>query len=339
MGKDVTEELLRRYLAGECTPEEEECVEAWYQSLDGRSDVTGILDLIEDEQTESRIFERVKSQIDYSPQRERAIRIGTTRTETGMRVWRYAAVIAFFLLAGAGIFIFTDQTPDRTGQQTLSVVSNSENLIRRVALPDGSFIWLYPNSTVEFPSSFESAHRKLTLRGEAFFVVARDESRPFSINTSGVITTVLGTSFSIKAYDHEPSIEVEVLTGKVSVGLSDDTAKPIMLTSHQKATYRKGHATVEMEEETEKVATELAIWQTVDMSFDNASVAKVLQTLNEKFKVRIHVTSTNLLNCMIRADFNGQNLPDILEMLSKSINATYKYEGSIFYLEGEGCSN
>lgn len=339
MSKDVTEELLRRYLAGECSPEEEERVNAWYQALDGKSDVSGIIDLIDDEGTESRIFDNVKSQIEGFPQHDISLQARMAEARPARSLWRYAAVILLLLTAGAGVFYVADQGTLREASNEISLVSNAKNFIRRVALPDGSLLWLYPNSEVEFPNTFDNDSRNLTLRGEAFFVVARDESRPFTINTAGVVTTVLGTSFSIKAYDHEPSIEVEVMTGKVSVGLSDNVTQPVLLTSHQRATYLKGNTIVEKKEEAGVVETQLAIWQPMDLKFDNAPVGSVLQTLNEKFKVRIHVTDTDILNCMIRADFNEQNLPDILEMLSKSINATYKYEGSIFYLEGEGCTN
>lgn len=339
MGKDVTEELLRRYLAGECTAEEEGRVNAWYQALDGKSDVSGILDVIHDEGTESRIFEKVISKIEDCPQSEGIVNVRMARARPARNLLRFAAAVLLLATAGLGTFYLADQNPIGKEQSTVSLVANSKNTIRRVSLPDGSMVWLYPNSTVEFPRTFDDKSRTLTLRGEAFFVVARDESRPFSINTSGVITKVLGTSFSIKAYEHEPSIEVEVMTGKVSVGLSDNARQPVLLTSHQKATYLKGNSSVEKKEEAEEKESTLAIWQPVDMSFDNASVGSVLQALNEKFKVRIHVTNSHILNCMIRADFNGQNLPDILEMLSKSINASYKYEESIFYLNGEGCSN
>lgn len=339
MSKDVTEELLRRYLAGECTPAEEERVNAWYQELDGKSDVSGIIDLIDDEGIESRILDNVRSQIGAFPQPEISLPARMAQARPARSLWRYAAVILILITAGVGTFYFADKAINQVESSEIRQVANAENIIRRVALPDGSILWLYPNSAVEFPNMFHADRRNLTLRGEAFFVVARDESRPFTINTAGVVTTVLGTSFSIKAYDHEPSIEVQVMTGKVSVGLSDNVTQPVLLTSHEKATYLKGNSTVEKKDEAEVVETQLAIWEPVDMKFDNASVGSVLQALNEKFKVRIHVTKTNILNCLIRADFNEQNLPDILEMLSKSINATYKYEGNIFYLEGEGCFN
>jgi ferric-dicitrate binding protein FerR (iron transport regulator) len=340
MGPDVTEELLRRYLSGECSAAEEARVNAWYQSLEMEGDAGGILDLIDDEDAESRIFSRVRDRIEGYPQP--AVLPGERMVKTNplTLMLKYAAVAAFFIVVAVGIYEHYATIPgDRAEESTIAVVSNTEQSIKRVKLPDGSVLWLYPNSAVEFPQAFSEDSRSLTLRGEAFFVVSRDASRPFSINTSRVITTVLGTSFNIKAYDDEPSIEVEVMTGKVSVGLTDAAEGPVMLTSHQKATYTKGNSRVEKTGEAEEVQNDLAIWQPIDMTFDNATVGTVLQTLNEKFRVRIHVNNSNLMNCQIRADFNEQNLPDILEMLSKSVNATCTYEGNIFYLDGEGCTN
>lgn len=336
MEHDITEELLRRYLAGECTPEEQERVNAWYQSLEDESDVTGILDLIHDEGVEDRILGRIRSRI--SPQ-EHEGQTKVVPARSRLYWMRYAAVFLILVLAGAGLFYLSPSDRTASAADEFSLVKNSDLTIRRINLPDGSLIWLYPNSTVEFPADFGNGIRKVSLKGEAFFVVARDEQHPFSISTSDVVTTVLGTSFNIKAYEHESSIEVEVMSGKVRVGLNDHKGQEVLLTSNEKATYKKGNASVEKEEEHSETVNDLAIWKPVDLSFENASVGTVLQALNERFKVRIHVSHGALVNCIIRADFNNQNLPDILEMLSKSINATYRYEGSIFYLDGEGCTN
>ncbi len=336
MEKDITTDLLKRYLAGECSPEEQERVNNWYQSLGDEADVTGILDVIHDEGVEDRILGSIKSRISLG-EPERPV-----RTLPGRRTshwFRYAAVLLVLVLAGAGAFYFLPSDRLTEAAEDSNLVANSDPTIRRIHLPDGSLIWLYPNSTVEFPGDFANGSRSVSLKGEAFFVVARDEKHPFSIRTSDVVTTVLGTSFNIKAYEHESSIEVEVMSGKVRVGLSDKAGEEVLLTSNQKATYRKGDAKVEMDAQSSETANELAIWKPINLSFENASVGSVLQALNERFKVRIHVTHGAIMNCMIRADFNDQNLPDILEMLSKSINATYRYEGSVFYLDGEGCTN
>ena len=336
MEKDITEDLLRRYLAGECSQEEHERVNAWYESLATETDVTGILDVVHDEGVEDRMLGNIKSRI-ASVELERPVRALPARKTTH---WlRYAAVLLILILAGVGAYYFSAIDRHKEATDSLSLIANSDLIIRRIRLPDGSLIWLYPNSSVEFPGNFGNGVRKVALKGEAFFVVARDEEHPFSIKTSDVVTTVLGTSFNIKAYEHEPSIEVEVMSGKVRVGLSDKTGQEVLLTSNQKATYRKGEARVEMDEQPPETENQLAIWKPVNLSFENVSVGTVLQALNERFKVRIHLTHGAIANCMIRADFNDQNLPDILEMLSKSINATYRYEDNIFYLDGEGCTN
>jgi len=334
MEKDITKDLLRRYLAGECTREEQERVNAWYQSLGNEADVTGILDVIQDEGVEDRLLSNIKARIAVG-ESERPVRSLPVRRTTH---WvRYAAVILLLILAGAGTFYFSSSDENALNEQVF--VENSDPTIRRIRLPDGSVIWLYPNSSIEYGEGFGNGDRNVLLKGEAFFVVARDENHPFSIKTSEVVTTVLGTSFNIKAYEHEPAIEIEVMSGKVRVGLSHNTGQEVLLTSNQKATYRKGEAKVEMNSESPETENELAIWKPTNLFFENASVGTVLQALNERFKVRIHVSSGSILDCMIRADFNDQNLPDILELLSKSINATYRYEDNVFYLDGEGCTN
>jgi ferric-dicitrate binding protein FerR (iron transport regulator) len=336
MEKDITEDLLRRYLAGECTPEEQERVNAWYHALGNESDVADILDVIHDEGVEERILVNIKSHIS-SGELERPVRVLPARRT--VHWFRYAAVLLILVLAGAAAFYFVASERSRGPADELNLITNSYPAIQRIQLPDGSLIWLYPNSSVEFPEDFGDGERHVSLKGEAFFIVARDEKHPFSIRTSDVVTTVLGTSFNIKAYEHESSIEVEVMSGKVRVGLTDKTGEEVLLTSNQKATYRKGGAKVEMDPQHSETTNVLSIWKPVNLSFENASVGTVLQALNERFKVRIHLTHEAIANCMIRADFNDQNLPDILEMLSKSINATYRYEGNIFHLDGEGCTN
>ena len=84
---------------------------------------------------------------------------------------------------------------------------------------------------------------------------------------------------------------------------------------------------------------ELAMWQVTSIEYDNVPVERVLRMLEKKFNITIQVKNTNLNNCLIRADFTNQNLADILEMLSRSIEATYELNDDIIYLDGAGCVN
>ena len=65
--------------------------------------------------------------------------------------------------------------------------------------------------------SFENNKRIVYLSGEAFFDVAKDKAKPFSVITKGISTTALGTSFNVKAYADDPLVKVLLMTGKVGV--------------------------------------------------------------------------------------------------------------------------
>jgi ferric-dicitrate binding protein FerR (iron transport regulator) len=132
-----------------------------------------------------------------------------------------------------------------------------------------------------------------------------------------------------------------VLTGKVAVDINESESKQtstspgVLLTPNQRVTYIKDKNTLEKEEP--KALPELSMWQATDVVSDNVSVKEVIRTLNKKFRVDFRVSDKNLLNCLIRADFTNQNLPDILELLSKSVEASYEIKDHTVYLYGTGC--
>ncbi|HVV02934.1 MAG TPA: FecR family protein, partial [Puia sp.] len=98
---------------------------------------------------------------------------------------------------------------------TKSTTERSE--YKYLLLPDSTQVWLNASSTLEFPEHFRTNKREVTLSGEAYFDVRHSEKTPFIIHTGKVSTTVLGTSFNIKAYPDRQHIIVSVSTGKVKV--------------------------------------------------------------------------------------------------------------------------
>ena len=159
------------------------------------------------------------------------------------------------------------------------------------------------------------------MKGEAFFEVSPDKSRPFLIYSDQVITRVIGTSFRIRAYENIP-VEVSVVTGKVSVSLQEQLDSEITLLPNEKATYSKTVNSLKKEEERKTSA--IRMWQKATLSFDNEPIRKVIQSLNKRFGVHISSDDEDLLNYVLRADFTDQSLPSILEMLEKSLDLHYE---------------
>jgi transmembrane sensor len=105
-------------------------------------------------------------------------------------------------------------------------------LIKKIELPDKTNVWLSAVSTIRFPDNFSGNERRVEVEGEAYFEVAKDASKPFIVS----ITTkkgkeqrsevrVLGTHFSISAYDNEEGITTTLLEGSVQVSGNNDVKK------------------------------------------------------------------------------------------------------------------
>lgn len=87
----------------------------------------------------------------------------------------------------------------------------------RLALPDGSLVWLNAASTIRYPTAFTGTERRVEVTGEAYFEIAKNATMPFMVSTGGVAITVLGTNFNVNAYPDETSRRVTLLAGSVKV--------------------------------------------------------------------------------------------------------------------------
>lgn len=88
----------------------------------------------------------------------------------------------------------------------------------QVILPDGSKVWLNAASSIKFPLTFNNLpKRKIELTGEAYFEVAKNKDKPFTVTTSKQEITVLGTHFNVNSYTDESVTKTTLLEGSVKV--------------------------------------------------------------------------------------------------------------------------
>jgi transmembrane sensor len=98
---------------------------------------------------------------------------------------------------------------------------------RKVTLTDGSNVFLAADSAIDV--DFEPSRRGVRLlSGEAYFEVAPDATRPFTVMADDVATTVLGTGFDVNMM--ADGVAVAVSHGRVAVadeGGVSDTGPPL----------------------------------------------------------------------------------------------------------------
>ncbi|HRN55478.1 MAG TPA: FecR family protein [Agriterribacter sp.] len=87
----------------------------------------------------------------------------------------------------------------------------------KLTLPDGTTVWLNAASSITYPTAFPGNTRKVTITGEAYFEVAKNPSKPFTVKTYKDEITVKGTSFNVNSYDDEAGIKTSLLEGSVQI--------------------------------------------------------------------------------------------------------------------------
>lgn len=135
-----------------------------------------------------------------------------------------AAVVLPLLLAVPLMFRTNTVLPEPTAPTQVSM-STTPGQREHVTLPDGSQVWLNERSKITYAEDFEQ-QRNVQLTGEAFFDVAADDTKPFTVTTSELTITVTGTSFNVRAMAEEERETVSLYTGRVTLQ-NDDVVTPL----------------------------------------------------------------------------------------------------------------
>lgn len=109
----------------------------------------------------------------------------------------------------------------------------------RIVLPDGTKVWLNAESSLTYPMKFDGDKRVVSLVGEAFFDVAKNKAKPFTVKTEQQQITVTGTTFNIHAYGGVPTTTT-LVSGQVDVRKSTGTKEGVILKPGQQAVLKEG---------------------------------------------------------------------------------------------------
>jgi ferric-dicitrate binding protein FerR (iron transport regulator) len=225
---------------------------------------------------------------------------------------------------------------------------NKSDVVTPVTLSDGSIIELQPRSALYFPVRFTGATRDVYLTGDAFFLVAHDTSKHFIVHTEeGLVTEVLGTSFYILHDRVTKKVEVSVVTGKVSVYEQKEKGDEkrrienrIILTANQKVSYKQlnNQFITSLVEEPKPLEHRSGGETRQSFIFDDASLLTVLKVLETAYGITIQTEDQKLDSCHFTGDLTRQNLYDKLDIICKSLQASYEINGTTIYMRGKGCN-
>lgn len=175
--------------------------------------------------------------------------------------WRGAlAAIAAGVVACGILLAWTLPWGSRNGAVSAGSFDTRSGEHLHLLLADGSQVTLGADSRLRV--DFSSQRRSLQLQaGEAYFLVAKDKSRPFEVHAMDSSITAVGTAFNVRAI--EDRVTVTVTEGTVRVAEPGVTsAAPLRLQHGQQISYRPADAAVIGPDNIKQVdAAESARWR------------------------------------------------------------------------------
>jgi len=219
MVKESFIELIEKYLSGSATDSEQHLVEEYVMKLEAKGST-----LFDNEQ-EQRLKEAIWQQIQLKTIK-RTAEVVEMKWYKRKAVRSIAVAASIILVIGLTIVLFTNNKPVRqpdtavTGNDTISLVHHEVNTTgkeKRIELSDGSLILLANNSEVIYRQPFDEMSREIRLIGKAYFKVAKDTTRPFSVISGEISTTALGTEFTVTAFKESKQIVVRLYEGRVVI--------------------------------------------------------------------------------------------------------------------------
>jgi hypothetical protein len=190
----------------------------------------------------------------------------------------------------------------------------------QLVLEDGTKVWLNAASSIRFPVYFFKGERRVEIKGEAYFEVAKNKAMPFRVAVNNSTIEVLGTHFNINAYDDEALLKTTLLEGSVKVitGKTQGLLKP----GQQSQVSSEGDIkTINNADLDEAVA-----WKNGRLTFTNADLGAIMRQVKKWYNVEV-VYSGKLPNRSFTADISrNTNLSQLLQVLELS-NIHFKLEG------------
>lgn len=344
--------LLGKKKAGEATPEE---LEELKSTLDGRDEDALAQDILDkvwvapmepvpETFPHKNVWHRVQKSV-YAEQagsgKGRLIRLG--RIMAAACILLAMVLTALYYLPGKG-----DKAPGANVERTLNQVATQTGSKTKVALPDGTLVWLNANSQLTYGNkTFGAEEREVTLSGEAFFDVAKNEKLPFIIHTRDMTVRVLGTAFTVRAYPREKTVETALIRGLVEITTRRDPERKIVLKPNEKIVVPvetmaedpgvqpvqahiplSPYSILRLGKDT---ATE-TVWIHNKLEFDNQSLEELAPKMERWYNIHIHFGDEKIRKRHFSGVIEKETLTQTLDAMKLSGRFAYEIKDNELWL-------
>lgn len=295
--------LLLHYIKGDATAEEKRRVILWLEEDERHIQEYRSLRKLHDLDTWNAA---VKQQVTLPRKKGKTVAWRTWSLE----LLKIASVLLIGILA-TYFLIYPNEGDIQT--QTLYVPHGQRAELR---LSDGTEVWLNSGTTLTFPDRFTRASRDITLDGEGYFKVTKDEEKPFIVHTDQYDVRVLGTEFNVISYTKSNHFEAALLEG--SVEIFSEKMQPVRLKENERL-YLADHKLVKGQIPDYNYFK----WREGLICFEKENLASLFAKLELYYDVRIIVRNESLLDW----SYNGKfRIRDGVEHVLRVLQRRHQFE-------------
>ena len=332
---EPSDELLARYLSGECDAVERRQVEQWVAADPARARLLGEMRDAWAAPTES-----LAGWDAAAMQARLAARLGTAAVPVTplhravARPPQRGRWVGMVLAgaAAAALVVATVRSVERVGAPRAAAVASADVDSSRfstrpgqratVTLTDGSTVVLGAQSRLSIAPGFGGARRVVVLDGEAYFDVARDSTKAFVVVAGGTETRVLGTAFAVLGRAGDSVVSVAVVRGRVGIGAG--AAARQLRAGDVGRTMRDGRTS--MRHDPLQVAA-LTGWKDGWLTLVDARVDDAAAVLSRWYDLDVQLGDARLRGRRISASFRNESADAVLRSIGEVLDVRIERAG------------
>ena len=200
----------------------------------------------------------------------------------------------------------------------------------KITLEDGTEVWLNAESQLHYPKSFDSKERRVAVSGEAYFKVAKDESRPFYVETSGQVVRVYGTEFNINSYQESDNVYTTLVNGSIALCPVNGNGSELVLSPGHQAIFDK----LEQSSTVRSVDTNsVTSWRHGKFVFENQTLEQIMITLSRWYDFNYEFVDMSLRSTIFMGSiprYGEFNI--VLSILEKSGGIRFQQKGNTIFI-------
>jgi transmembrane sensor len=316
--------LLTRYFKGEGTAEEVALIEL-YLALDVDQEfVKQCLKEAQNGFEDDPVLHLNQTKLDGAWEEFQSRKYHIDRYTHTRSYWKYAiaAAVAALCISIATIYFERHATLNKQSQfvagTSYQEIEAPKGRLKKITLPDGSTVTLFPGSSIRYPNNYNLRDRSLRLTGRAYFDVKAAENKPFYVCSGELTTRVLGTTFEINAPAGINKQTVTLNTGKVSVQYGANELGSLA-PNEQMTICSASDFFIRKINTARRIA-----WVQKQLIYEQIPLADICAELECWYDIKITISQSALKSKKLTASFTKQPLNVVLDILSRT--GAFKYK-------------